>query len=124
MRPANILHLGVKELRGLLRDPVMLFLIVYAFSLAIYTAATAMPETLHKAPIAIVDEDRSQLSQRISRRLLPASLHAALPDQPARDGCAHGRRPRYLCPDHPGPFQRNLLAGRTPASSSTWTPPA
>ena len=65
MRWRNIGHLGIKELRSLLRDPMMLVLIVYSFSFAIYTAATAMPETLQKAPIAIVDEDRSPLSARI-----------------------------------------------------------
>jgi ABC-2 type transport system permease protein len=63
---ANIGHLAIKELRSLLRDPVMLVLIVWAFSFSIYTAATAMPETLHKAPIAVVDEDRSQLSRTSS----------------------------------------------------------
>lgn len=41
---ANILHLGIKELRSLLRDPMMLGLIVYAFTFAIYSRATAMPE--------------------------------------------------------------------------------
>jgi ABC-2 type transport system permease protein len=35
MRPANILHLGVKELRSLGRDPVLLILILHAFTLAI-----------------------------------------------------------------------------------------
>ena len=43
MRPANILHLGIKELRSLARDPVLLVLILYAFTFAIYSAATAMP---------------------------------------------------------------------------------
>ena len=62
---ANICNLGVKELRSLVRDPMMLVLIVYAFTVSIYVAATAMPETLNKAPIAIVDEDRSPLSARI-----------------------------------------------------------
>ncbi|MBW6496408.1 MAG: hypothetical protein K0B16_18000, partial [Burkholderiaceae bacterium] len=70
-RLRNIAHLGLKELRSLLRDPIMLVLIVYAFSLSIYTAATAMPETLHKAPIAVIDEDRSQLSERIVDALRP-----------------------------------------------------
>lgn len=32
---ANILHLGIKELRGLSRDPMLLFLIVYAFTLSV-----------------------------------------------------------------------------------------
>ena len=54
MRLANICHLGVKELRSLVRDPIMLVLIVYAFTVSVYTAATAMPETLNKAPIAVV----------------------------------------------------------------------
>ena len=55
MRLDNVLHLGVKELCCLARDPIMLGLIVWAFTFAIYAAATAMPETLNKAPIAIVD---------------------------------------------------------------------
>ena len=71
MRAANILHLGVKELRSLARDPMMLVLIVYAFTFSIYTAATAMPETLNKAPIAIVDEDHSPLSARIVDAFYP-----------------------------------------------------
>ena len=54
-QPANIFRLGVKELWSLARDPVMLLLIAYTFTVAIYIAATAMKETLNKAPIAIVD---------------------------------------------------------------------
>ena len=115
MRPANILHLGVKELRGLLRDPVMLFLIIYAFSLAIYTAATAMPETLNKAPIAIVDEDRSQLSQRISDvfyppHFMPPSL-ISLREMDARMDAGLDTFALTI----PASFQRNLLAGRNPS---------
>ena len=59
MRAANILYLGIKELRSLYRDPMMLALTAFAFTGAIYTAANALPETLHKTPIAIVDEDQS-----------------------------------------------------------------
>ena len=40
---SHVYRLGVKELWGLLRDPVLLFLIVYSFTFSIYTAATAMP---------------------------------------------------------------------------------
>jgi ABC-2 type transport system permease protein len=51
---------------------MMLVLIVYAVHrVAVYTAATAMPETLHLAAIAIVDEDRSPLSQRIVGAFYP-----------------------------------------------------
>ena len=52
MRLSNIFNLGVKELRSLVRDRIMLVLIVYAFTGAIYTAASTIPETLNKASIA------------------------------------------------------------------------
>ncbi len=71
MRAANILHLGIKELRSLWRDPILMILILYSFSVSVYSAATALPETLHKAPIAIADEDHSQLSRRIDDAFLP-----------------------------------------------------
>lgn len=71
MRLANILYLGIKELRSLQRDPILVFLILYSFSANVYSAATALPETLHQAPIAIADEDHSQLSRRIDDAFLP-----------------------------------------------------
>ncbi len=66
----NIYQLGTKELWSLWRDPVMLVLIVYSFTVSIYVSSTAMPETLNSAPIAIVDEDHSNLSQRISNAFI------------------------------------------------------
>jgi ABC-2 type transport system permease protein len=71
MRVKNIFHLGIKELWSLARDPMMIVLIVYAFTLSIYSTSTALPDTLHKAPIAIVDEDQSALSQRIVNAFQP-----------------------------------------------------
>ena len=71
MRASNILNLGVKELRGLWRDRGLLILIVYAFTFAVYAGSRAVPETLNNAPIAIVDEDRSPLSERIIAAFQP-----------------------------------------------------
>ena len=70
----NIYLLGCKELWSLWRDPVMLILIVYTFTVAVYTAATAMPDSLNMAPIAIVDEDHSTLSERISSAFYPPTF--------------------------------------------------
>jgi ABC-2 type transport system permease protein len=70
MRFANITNLGVKELRGLARDPIMLGLVVFAFTVVVYATAKALPDNLHKAPIAVVDQDQSPLSQRISDAFL------------------------------------------------------
>lgn len=58
--------LGIKEFWSLLRDPMLIILILYVFTVSIYTSAKALPDTLSQAAIAIVDEDQSTLSARIS----------------------------------------------------------
>ena len=67
---SNILRLGVKELRGLWRDPVLLMLIVFAFSVSVYMSGRAMPAIFKNTAIAIVDEDQSSLSTRIAGAFL------------------------------------------------------
>ena len=44
MFSANFIQLGIKELRGLMRDPVMLVLIVFSFTASVYMAATSSPD--------------------------------------------------------------------------------
>lgn len=114
MRLTNILHLGIKELRSLGRDPIMLALIFYAFTFSVYTHAKAMPETLNKAPIAIVDEDQSPLSHRIVSAFYPPYfMPPALISWSAMDaGMDEGRFTFTL--DIPPNFQRDVLAGRRP----------
>ena len=115
MRPANVINLGAKELRSLLRDPMMIVLIIYSFSVSIYSAATAMPESLHKAPIAIVDEDRSQLSTRIVDSFFPPFfLTPVLITQAEMDARMDAGFDTFALNIPPG-FQRDVLAGRTPA---------
>jgi len=114
MRLANIAHLGIKELRSLWRDPIMLGLIVYAFTVAIYTSATAMPESLNRAQIAIVDEDRSALSTRIADAFYPPyfSPPAFITTQDMDSRMDAGLTTFAL--DIPPNFQRDVLAGRQP----------
>ena len=111
---ANIFRLGVKELWSLWRDRTMLVLIVYVFTLGVYTGATAMPETLHNAPIAVVDEDQSPLSQRIISALYPPQFSKPqLIEWPEMDvGMDEGRYTFVMV--IPRNFQRDLLAGRAP----------
>jgi ABC-2 type transport system permease protein len=61
----NIFWLGTKELRSLFSDAVMVFLIIWAFSFAIYSQATGLTDDVHNASIAFVDEDRSALSRAV-----------------------------------------------------------
>ena len=67
----NIFFLGVKELRGLGRDWMLLILIVYAFSLGVYITGVSSNDTITHAAIAVVDEDRSLASQRIVDAFMP-----------------------------------------------------
>jgi len=111
---ANIYRLGVKELWSLIRDPAMLALIAFTFTVMIYVSATAMPESLHKAPIAVVDEDGSQLSARIassfqSPRFLPPAMITVAEVDPGLDAGIH-----TFAIDIPPNFQRDVLAGDSP----------
>jgi len=111
----NIYRLGVKELWSLARDPVMLLLIAYTFTISIYIAATAMPDTLHKAPIAIVDEDGSPLSARIASAFFMPHFNppAMIPLSAMDVGMDNGDYTFVL--DVPPDFQRDVLAGKSPA---------
>ena len=112
---ANIYDLGVKELWSLWRDPMMLVLIVYVFTASVYTRATSMPETLHNAPIAIVDEDNSALSQRVASAFYPPQFTPpAMIDYGDVDpGMDAGLYTFALV--IPPNFQRDVLARRSPA---------
>ena len=110
----NIYRLGIKEFWSLIRDPIMLFLIIYTFTVSVYTAATAMPETLHGAPIAIVDEDRSPLSGRIASAFFPPRFtHPEMISINEMDsGMDEGRFTFAL--NIPPDFQKDVLAGQQP----------
>lgn len=109
---ANIFRLGVKELWSLARDPMMLALIFVSFTLMIYTAATAVPESLHNAAIAVVDEDVSPLSARITSAFYPPHFTrpAMVTSAEADAGMDAGRYTFVV--NVPPNFQRDVLAGR------------
>ncbi len=110
---ANIYRLGVKELWSLLRDPVMLILIAYTFTIAVYTSAAAMPETLNKAAIAVVDEDASPLSARIVSAFYPPlfTTPRLITQREMDAGMDAGRYTFVLV--IPAGLQRDVLGGRT-----------
>jgi ABC-2 type transport system permease protein len=114
-RLANIYRLGVKELWSLVRDPTLLVLIAYSFTFQIYIAATALPEQLRKVPIAIVDEDDSPLSVRITSAFhLPQFMPPKWVTVSEVDaGLDAGLYTFSL--NIPPNFQRDVLASRTPA---------
>ena len=115
MRASSVLRLGVKELWGLARDPMMMILIVYAFTLSVYTASKATPDTLNNAPIAIVDEDQSPLSSRIATAFYPPYFAVpGLITATQMDSRMDAGLDTFAL-DIPPNFQRDLLAGRSPS---------
>ena len=112
---SNIFRLGVKELWSLVRDPTMLVLIVYTFSISIYVAATAMPESLHHAAIAIVDEDGSPLSARIASSFYPPHFLTPRMITLAEMDAGMDNGDFTFVLDIPPNFQRDVLAGASPA---------
>ncbi|ACK52671.1 ABC-2 type transporter [Methylocella silvestris BL2] len=77
-RLSTIYRLMVKELRSIKADPVMLILVVYAFTVAIYTVANGATTEATNLSVGIVDEDRSELSRRIADGLTPPLFQRAV----------------------------------------------
>ena len=106
----NIYNLGVKELRSLLGDKAMLVLIVFAFTVSVYSSATVMPGSLHLAPIAVADMDKSQLSSRIINAFYrPWFLEPELITADEMDAGLDAGRYTFAI-NIPPNFQRDVLA--------------
>lgn len=103
----------VKELLQLLRDPVLLFVILYGFTADVYNAGSGVTLQLSHAALAMQDLDRSAASRELASRFLPPEFR--LDHHLARD--AEGER---LLDDGqvlmvltvPPRFGADLLAGR------------
>jgi len=108
----NILQLGIKELFSLRSDPVMLILIVYMFTFAVFEEAQNASTGVVNAAVGIVDEDRSQLSRRIGDALLQPRFQAPVALQIAEiDAAMEASRYAFVI-DIPPRFQADILAGR------------
>jgi ABC-2 type transport system permease protein len=70
LRLANVFRLGLKELYSLRADPILLVMILYSFTLAVYSQATGAKTEVENAAVGIVDEDQSELSRRIAGAIL------------------------------------------------------
>jgi ABC-2 type transport system permease protein len=110
----NIYRLGLKELISLRHDVVLVLLIIYFFSYAVYAPSKGTQMELANASVAVVDEDNSALSRRIFDALLPPFFRP-----PARIGLHQidavmdsGRYTFVL--DIPPDFQADVERGRRP----------
>ena len=114
LRLANVFRLGIKELYSLRADPILLVMIVYAFTLAVHSQATGAKTEVEHVAVGIVDEDDSELSRRIAGSILepffkPAVHIAANEIDP---GMNSGRFVFVL--EVPPKLESDVLAGRRP----------
>ncbi|HVO01807.1 MAG TPA: ABC transporter permease [Candidatus Cybelea sp.] len=111
---ANIFRLGLKELSSLSRDAVMMFLIVYTFSFAVYDVAQGARTEVRNAAVAVVDEDRSEFTRRLIDAIQPPYFQAPQRIERLEIDYAldHGNVTFVL--DFPPRLEADLLAGRRP----------
>jgi len=111
----NILSLGLKEIRSLMRDTVMVVFVVYAFTFTIYTQATGTSSEVNNASIAFVDEDVSALSKELFNAFYPPRFKYPVLVAASEDAQAEMDRGNLMfVVVVPPRFESDLLAGRNP----------
>lgn len=110
----NIFWLGLKEIRSLMSDAVMVVFVVYAFTLAIYMQATGTSSEVNNASIGFVDEDGSALSKELFNAFYPPRFKppVLIDSQAAQDQMDKGHLMFVVV--IPPRFEHDLRAGRNP----------
>ena len=115
MRLSAIYRLGLKELASLRYDPVLVLLILYCFTLAIIAPARGVKIQLENASVAVVDEDRSPLTARLTAALRPPYFQPpVLIPATDLDGVLDAGRFTFVI-DFPPRLHADVREGRQPA---------
>ena len=109
----NIYHLSIKELRSIRADYIILVLVLYTFTLAVYTIATGVSTEPKNLTVGVVDEDQSNLSRQFLDVLNrpPLFKRAVLINANEIDPIMNDGRMIFVL-EIPPRFQEDLLAGR------------
>lgn len=75
-----------KELLQLLRDPILLVFVLYAFTADIYNAASGVSFQLNNAALALFDLDRTVASRELAAHFMPPEFHWAYAISRAQQG--------------------------------------
>ena len=109
---ANIYRLMIKELRSFRSDPVMLVLVAYSFTMAVYAMATGVSTEATNLSVGIVDEDHSDLSRRIADGLTPPTFQPAVQIAASEIDPAMDSQRFLFVIEIPPKFQADILVGR------------
>lgn len=110
----NVFRLGVKELRSLYADPVLLLLMLYTFTIAIYQITQNVRMEVTDAAIAVIDEDQSPLSHRIVDAILPPEFKTPVELDAAQVDPGLEAGDFIFALTIPHGFERDLMDGRKP----------
>ncbi len=114
MRLDNVLRLGVKELHSLRADPILFVLILYCFTLAVYSQATGAKYDVEHVSVGIVDEDHSELSRRIASAVLEPYFKPAVEITADQIDPGMNSSRFVFVLEIPPKFESDALAGRRP----------
>jgi ABC-2 type transport system permease protein len=106
--------LGLKEIRSLLSDVVLVVFVIYAFTFTVYSQATGTSNEVHNASIAFADEDGSPLSRQLVEAFYPPRFKrpVVIPVNEVEEAMDRGRF--MFVVTVPPWFESDLHAGRHP----------
>lgn len=111
----NVWHLGLKELRCVLKDRTMMGAIIVSFTVAVYVVAVGTKTDVSHVAVGVVDRDGSALSLRLRDAVRAPMFQAPVlvTEDEALDGLETGRFLFVL--DIPAHFEADVHAYRSPA---------
>ena len=109
----NIYYLTIKELRSIRADHILLVMVLYTYTIAVYTVATGASTNPQDLTVGVVDEDNSNLSRQFLQVLNqpPLFKRAVLINANEIDSVMNAGRMIFVLEIAPR-FQEDLLAGR------------
>ncbi|OXH93506.1 hypothetical protein CA830_07115 [Burkholderia multivorans] len=111
----NVARLSRKEIFSLFSDATLMALIVFAFTLAVYSVAKGIKAEVSNASVAIIDGDHSELSRQLRAAIQPPYFKPPV-DVGRQDIDAELDRGRYIfAVEIPPRFEADVLAGRSPS---------
>ncbi|AAU37910.1 ABC transporter permease [[Mannheimia] succiniciproducens] len=110
----NVFFLSGKEFRSLFSDPILVILIIYMFTAALYTVATTISTEVKNGSVAVINNDHSTLSYRLQSSLIPPyfrKVHEITANQADR---LMDMGEYTFVIDIPPNYEVDILAGRNP----------
>ena len=110
----NIYRLVIKEMRSIRHDPIVLAVMAYCFTIAIYAVATGATTEATNLAVGIVDEDHSDLSRQIADGLTPPTFKSVTQIAATEIDPAMNSERFIFVIEIPPRFEQDILAGRQP----------